>query len=60
MPADSLLIVDDEPNVRTSLPEHFEREGFQVSVAADGTILAVEEAPVFQVKLPMIVGGGKR
>ena len=36
MPADSLLIVDDEPNVRTSLQEYFEREGFQVSVAADG------------------------
>jgi DNA-binding response OmpR family regulator len=36
MSADRLLIVDDEPNVRASLQEYFEREGFRVSVAADG------------------------
>ena len=36
MPQDQLLIVDDEPNVRSSLQEYFEREGFRVSVAADG------------------------
>lgn len=42
MPPEQLLIVDDEPHVRSSLQEYFEREGFEVSVAADGpTALAL-------------------
>lgn len=31
-----LLIVDDEENVRTSLQDYFQREGFKVRVAEDG------------------------
>jgi two-component system alkaline phosphatase synthesis response regulator PhoP len=33
----TLLIVDDEDRLRRSLQEYFEREGFRVSTAGDGT-----------------------
>jgi len=42
-----VLIVDDEPNIVISLEFLMKREGFRVSVAADGeaALRAVEESP---------------
>jgi DNA-binding response OmpR family regulator len=57
-----LLIVDDEAHVRDSLREYFEREGFGVSVAEDGTaaLAALNQATpnllILDVQLPRVDG----
>jgi DNA-binding response OmpR family regulator len=58
----SLLIVDDEERLSLSLQDYFEREGFQVSTAAEGdTALALLENEPFDlvildVQLPQVDG----
>jgi DNA-binding response OmpR family regulator len=54
-----ILVVDDEPEVRTLLRECFEMEGWAVSEAADGRALAAALAsePVDLVTLDLKLGG---
>ena len=54
-----LLVVDDEPAVRTLLRECFELEGYRVSEAASGVELAARlaEAPVHLITLDIGLGG---
>jgi DNA-binding response OmpR family regulator len=54
-----ILIVDDEPEIRTLLRKCFEREGFQVSEAQDGAGLraCIEQRPVSLITLDLTLGG---
>lgn len=58
-PANRILIVDDEPEIRTLLRTAFEAEGFVVSEAADGrqAMAALDAAPVGLVTLDLKLGG---
>lgn len=51
--ASKVLIVDDEPNIVTSLEFLMRRRGYETSVAADGD-LALEEAERFQPDLVLL------
>ena len=51
-PARTLLIVDDEPNLRGQLAKAMERRGFEVTTAAgvaDGVEIATSQPPAFAV-----------
>ena len=54
-----ILVVDDEPEIRTLLRKCFEREGFQVAEAKDGTELRarIEQQPVSLITLDLTLGG---
>lgn len=58
-----LLIVDDEPDIRESLREFFEDEGYDVATAANGaealTRLADEDLPcvvILDLLMPVLTG----
>jgi len=55
----TILVVDDEPSVRSLLRDCFELDGYQVVEAADGRELAkrLAEAPVQLVTLDLNLGG---
>jgi len=57
--AHKILIVDDEPNIVISLEYLMQREGFEVSVARDGTqaIEAIERNPPDLVLLDVMMPG---
>ena len=54
-----ILVVDDEPEIRTLLRKCFEREGFQVSEAKNGAELQarIEQSPVSLITLDLTLGG---
>src|SRR3990170_8116235 len=54
-----ILVVDDEPEIRTLLRKCFEREGFQVAEAKDGAELRarIEQQPVSLITLDLTLGG---
>jgi DNA-binding response OmpR family regulator len=57
-----LLIVEDDDQVRSSLQEYFEREGYNVAVAADGDLAlemlnqAQPDLLILDVQLPHVDG----
>jgi two-component system phosphate regulon response regulator PhoB len=54
-----ILVVDDEPEIRTLLRKCFEREGFQVTEASNGAELRarIEQGPVSLITLDLTLGG---
>lgn len=54
-----ILVVDDEPEIRALLRKCFEREGFHVAEAKDGTELrrSLERHPVSLITLDLTLGG---
>ena len=54
-----ILVVDDEPEIRTLLRKCFEREGYQVAEAKDGAELRarIEQQPVNLITLDLTLGG---
>ena len=54
-----ILVVDDEPEIRTLLRRCFEREGFQVSEAKDGAELRarIQQQPISLITLDLTLGG---
>jgi DNA-binding response OmpR family regulator len=58
-PSNRILIVDDEPEVRTLLRTGLEAEGFSVSEAADGrqAMAELDAAPISLVTLDLKLGG---
>jgi DNA-binding response OmpR family regulator len=54
-----ILVVDDEPEIRTLLRKCFEREGFQVAEAKDGAELRarIEQQSVSLITLDLTLGG---
>src|SRR3569832_907989 len=57
--AGRVLVVDDEPNIRTVLRGYLEADGFAVSEASDGehAIAAIDAAPVDVVLLDVMLPG---
>jgi DNA-binding response OmpR family regulator len=57
--AGRVLVVDDEPNIRTVLRGYLEADGFAVSEASDGegALAAVESSPVDVVLLDVMLPG---
>jgi len=55
----TILVVDDEPEIRALLRKCFEREGFQVAEAKDGAELRarIEQQPVSLITLDLTLGG---
>ena len=58
-PGVQILVVDDEAEIRTLLRRCFEREGFQVLEAKDGTEFRarIEQAPISLITLDLTLGG---